>query len=180
MGRLVLLAVLLAAPLSAEMITDYQDDVFLRDHETVRYRIDIEYGSGTEAEVDIVVRGFTAPPRVRILDERRHEVKRREDTDGDWTIAPSFTAREGSDTYYIELDSANPGWDGDFEITISVYASASAGADADVRFDKYFFDYESGNASDHYHCSTSAGGGWTLIALAFAALGCVYLRRRTT
>jgi LPXTG-motif cell wall-anchored protein len=181
MGRLVLLALLIAAaPLSAELVTEYQDDVLLRDHETVRYRVDIDYGTATEADVDVVVRGFTAPPRVRILNEDRREVKEVEDTDGDWTIEPGFTAKDSNATYYIEVDSANPGWEADFEVTISVHAPASAAADADVAFERYYFDHESGDASDHYECSTGTGtDGWPLIGVALAALGTVYLRRRS-
>jgi hypothetical protein len=180
MRYLVILALLLAAPLSAELVGDYQDDVYLRDHETARYRIEIDYGTGTSADVDIIVRGFNAPPRVRVLDEDRDEVREVEDTDGDWTIEPGFTAKDDNSHYFIELDSANPGWEGDFEITISVYASSTAGAAADIHFDKYYFDYESGDDSDHYDCSTGAGtGGWPLIALALAAIGAVYLRLRS-
>jgi MYXO-CTERM domain-containing protein len=179
MRYLVILALLAATPLSAELVTDYQDDVYLRDHETVRYRIDFDYGTGTSADVDIVVRGFSAPPRVRVLDEERDEVREVEDTDGDWIIEPGFTAKDENGTYYIELDSANPSWDGDFEITISVHAPESAGATADIHFDDYRYDYESGDDSDHYDCSTAAGaGGWPVFALALAAIGAVYLRRR--
>lgn len=180
MRYFLLIALLLAAPLSAELITEYQDDVYLRDHETVRYRVDIDYGAGTEADVDILVRGFTAPPRVRVLNENGKEIKEVEDTDGDWTIEPGFTAKDSNSRYFIEVDSANPGWEADLEVTITVHADASAAADADVSFDDFRFDYESGDASDHYNCSTGTrSGGWSLIALVLAALGAVYVRRRT-
>jgi hypothetical protein len=178
MRYFVLLALLAAAPLSAELLTEYQDDVYLRDHETVRYRIDIDYGSGDEADVDVLVRGFTAPPRVRILNEDRREIKEVEDTDGDWTIEPGFTARDTNARYYVEVDSASPSSEADFEVTIRVYAPATSAADADVSFDKFYFDHESGDASDHYDCSTGAGSSWTLIALALAALGALYVRQR--
>jgi MYXO-CTERM domain-containing protein len=179
MRYFLILALLMAAPLSAELLTDYQDDVYLRDHETVRYRVNIDYGTGTEADVDIVVRGFISPPRVRVLNEDRREIREVEDTDGDWTVEPGFTAKDSNASYFIEVDCANPASDGDFEVTIEVHAENTAAASSDVEFEKYYFDYESGDASDHYNCSTGGGtGGWPVFALAFTALGAVYLRRR--
>lgn len=180
MRYFVLLALLCASPLCAEMLTEYQDDVFLRDHETVRYRVDIDYGTGDEADVTILVRGFISPPRVRVLNEDRREIEEVEDTDGDWTVRPRFTARDANAFYFIEVDSANPNSEGEFEVTVQVEADASAAADADVAFEKYYFDYESGDASDHYDCSTGTGtGGWPMFALAIGLIGVVYLRRRT-
>ena len=68
MTRLLLLAVILAgaAAAQAEVVAEFNDEVELRDHETVRYRIDLDYGTGTTADVDIFVRGFWTPPRVRV------------------------------------------------------------------------------------------------------------------
>ncbi|MBZ0136921.1 MAG: hypothetical protein K8I27_11165 [Planctomycetes bacterium] len=177
LGLIILTGVIFSASLSAVVLTEYQDDVYLRDHETVRYRVNIEYGAATEADVDILVRGFISPPRVRVLEPDKDEVKDVRDTDGDWTLDFDFTAKDFHNHYFIEVDSANPGHDGDFEVTIIV--NGDAGGDASVHFVKYYFDYESNDASDHYDCSTHpGGGGWPVALLAGAALGAVYLRRR--
>ena len=167
-----------AAPLAAETVTQYRDDVYLRDHETVRYRVDIDYGTGTDAQLNVFVRGFNVAPRVRILDDRKRELRDVRDSDGDWTINPSITANDSHPYYFVEVDSANPSYDGDFEVTITVGADATNGADASVEFEKYFFDYESGDASDHHDCAAVAGANaWPLALL--AVLGTVvYFRRR--
>jgi MYXO-CTERM domain-containing protein len=168
-----------AAPLSAEFITDYQDDVYLRDHETVRYKVNIDYGTGTDASIDVLVRGFDGPPRVRILDDNRHEIKDVRDHDGDWTVNPSITAHDPIRHYYVEVDSALPSRDGNFEVTITLYAPTGNAADGEIFFDKYYFDYESGDESDHYDCSVHAGAGsWPLALLALTALSALYLGRR--
>lgn len=177
LGLLLFVGMLLSAPLAAVELAEFQDDVYLRDHETVRYRVDIDYGVDTEADVDIYVRGFISPPRVRVLDSDRDEVKDKRDTDGDWTLDFDFTAKDTHDHYYVEVDSANPSHDGDFEVIIVVNGDATG--DASVHFEKYYFDYESGDDSDHYNCSANAGsGGWPLALLAATAIGVVVLRRR--
>lgn len=179
LGLLFITGLLISAPLAAVELAEYHDEVYLRDHETVRYRIDIDYGIGTEADVDIYVRGFISPPRVRVLESDKDEVKDVRDTDGDWTLDFDFTAKDFSSKYYVEVDSANPGLDGDFEVIIVVNGDSTG--DASVGFDRYFFDFESGDESDHYNCSTSTGsGGWPLAMFAGAAIAAVYLRRRVT
>lgn len=186
MGRLTLLIlagllVTAAAPLSAELLVQYQDEVSLRDHETARYRINLDYGTSEWADVDITVRGFNAPPRVRILESDFDEIKDVRDTDGDWTVEPDFIAHDFNSTYYVEVDSADPNAWGDFEITITVYAPDGAGADATVSFVKYYFDYESGDDSDHYDCAVNAGAGsWPLAGLALLAAVAIWRRRRVT
>jgi len=186
MGRLTLLILVgllitAAAPLSAELLVQYQDEVSLRDHETARYRINLDYGTSEWADVDVTVRGFNAPPRVRILEADYDEIKDVRDTDGDWTVEPDFIAHDYNSTYYIEVDSANPNAWGDFEITITVSAPDGAGADATVSFVKYYFDYESGDESDHYDCAVNAGAGsWPLAGLALLAAVAIWRRRRVT
>ncbi|MCZ7607129.1 MAG: MYXO-CTERM sorting domain-containing protein [Planctomycetota bacterium] len=186
MGRLTLLILVgllitAAAPLSAELLVQYQDEVSLRDHETARYRINLDYGTSEWADVDVTVRGFNAPPRVRILEVDYDEIKDVRDTDGDWTVEPDFIAHDYNSTYYIEVDSANPNAWGDFEITITVSAPDGAGADATVSFVKYYFDYESGDESDHYDCAVNAGAGsWPLAGLALLASVAIWRRRRVT
>lgn len=179
---LLLLAGLLisaASPLSAELLVEYQDDVYLRDHETVRYAIDLDYGTGTDASIEVLVRGFNGPPRVRILDDNHHELKDARDTDGDWTVNPSANAHAPIVRYYVEVDSAIPSRDGDFEVTIFVDAPNGNNADAVVFFDKYYFDHESGDASDHYDCTVHSGaGGWPLGMLALAGFAAFWFRQR--
>ena len=94
--------------LSAARYTSLEDhdDVYLRDHETVRYRVDIDYGIGTEADVDIYVRGFISPPRVRVLDSDYDEVKDKRDTNGDWTLDFDFTAKDHHSKYYVEVSGS--------------------------------------------------------------------------
>lgn len=170
-----------AAPLNAETIIEYQDDVYLRDHETVRYAVDLDYGSGTDASIEVLVRGFISPPRVRILDDNHKEIKETRDTDGDWTISPSITAHAPVTRYYVEVDSARPLDEGDFEVTIFVYAEDGNGADADVFFDKYYFDHESGDDSDHYDCTVQSGAGsWPLALIGLFAGGALWFGRRKT
>lgn len=185
MARWILLmlagALIGAAPLAAETLTEYQDDVYLRDHETVRYRVDIDYGTGTTAQLGVVVRGFNTAPRVRILDERKREIRDVRDTDGDWTVEPSITANDSNSYYFVEVDAANAWNEGDFEVTIVVDAPAANNADASVSFEKYFFDYESGDESDHYDCAVHAGAGsWPLAGLALLAAAALWRRRRVT
>ena len=184
MGRwtlLILAGVLIAAaaPLSAEFLVEYQDDITLRDHETARYRIQIDYGTEDWADVDITVRGFNAPPRVRILESDYDEIKDVRDTDGDWDVNPSITAHDPITRYYVEVDSAVPYHDGNFEVTITLYAPTGNAADGEIHFDKYFFDYESGDASDHYDCAAHAGAGsWPLALLALAGVSALWFGRR--
>lgn len=177
LGLLLLVGIVTSAPLSAVVLVEYQDDVYLRDHETVRYRVNIDYGIATDADVDILVRGFISPPRVRVLDSDRDEVKDVRDTDGDWTLDFDFRAKDHHAWYYIEVDSAVPSSDGDFEVTIVVNGDASG--DANVQFVKYYFDYESGDDSDHYDCAVREGAGTLPLALlGGTALVALFLRRR--
>lgn len=168
-----------AAPLSAEIIAEFDDAVYLRDHETARYRIDLDYGSGSEIDVDIFVRGLFDPPRVRVINSSGDEVKDRRDTSGDWILDFDFMAKNPSNTYWVEVDNAIPGRDNDFDVFITVNAAAVDGASATVRFEKFFFDYESGDDSDHYDCTANTGvNGWPLAALGVLAGAALYFRRR--
>lgn len=183
MGRIplwIMAGLLLAAssPLQAELIGDYEDSVYLRDHETVRYRLDIDYGRGAEVDVDIFVRGLHAPPRVRVLEGDFDEVKRRRDTNHDYILDFDFTAKLPNETYFIEVDSAHPWKSGRFDISFEAYAPAVDRADASFRFSKFFIDRESGNDSDHYDCAARPGGGWPLAAFGLVAGGVLWLRRR--
>ncbi|MCB9895569.1 MAG: hypothetical protein H6839_14065 [Planctomycetes bacterium] len=183
MARWILLfisgAVLFGAPLAADTVVQYQDDVYLRDHETVRYRVDIDYGTGTSAQLNATVRGFDTPPRVRILDSNYRELRDVRDSDGDWQVEPSITAFDSHDHYFIEVDSANAWHEGLFEVTITVGADSADNPDADVSFVKYFYDYESGDPSDHNDCAANVGAsGWPLALIATLGAAAVLLRRR--
>lgn len=174
MGRLlVLLMGLLAAPLAATVVADFEHYTYLRSHEAVRYRIDFDYGSGTEAVVEIITRGFDTAPRVTVLDSRRKEVKSRRDNGGDWTLDFSFTAIDEHSTYYIEVESAADWVEGGFETNLLVRAETDA--DADIYVDKYV----SGHDRHHHDCSTGSGqGGLPLAGFAAAAAAIVWFRRR--
>lgn len=179
MTRLVLCAVLAlgAASASAEVIAQFDDDVLLRDHETVRYRIDVDYGAGAIADLDIVVRGFSTPPRVRVLDSNKKELKDVRDTDGDWKLDFDITLHDTHDHYFVEVDSARPGDDSHMDVLLTVSADASNAATADIFIDKFFLDFESGDASDHNDCAAGVGmTPWALLPL--AGLGVLAVRRR--
>lgn len=174
----VLLAVL-AAPASAEVIAEFDDFVYLRERETVRYRIDLDYGTGSEIDVDLFVRGLLDPPRVRVIDSDFDEVKNVSDRSGDWILDFDFWARSPSNTYWIEVDNHVPWRDNELDVFITVNAAAADGAAAEVRFEKFFIDRESGDDSDHYDCAARAGvNGWPLVALGALAIAAVYFRRR--
>lgn len=181
MTRLMLIALVLAGAtaIQAKVIADFDDDVELRAHETVRYRIDIDYGTGGTADVDIFVRGFWTPPRVRVLDSRRKEVKDVRDTNGDWELDFDFEAHDEHAFYFVELDSAWPGDASRFDIYLRVNATIASGATAEIRFVKFFRDYESGDDSDHYDCAVSSRAGlWAIVPLGALALLAVRRRRR--
>lgn len=177
---LALLLALCAAPLMAQdEVIEFNDFVPLRDHETVRYRIDIDYGSDDEVELRVYVRGFGGPPRVRILDEDYDERREVEDTSGDWEVDVTYVARSTSARYYVEVDSDTPWHPADMDINIRVLAPETQGASADVDFVKVFVDRESNDESDHYDCAAHPGAGaWPLAALVLAGLGAATLRRR--
>lgn len=181
MTRLLLLATVLAAATAANaaVIADYNDEVELRDHETIRYRIDIDYGAGATVDVDIFVRGFWTPPRVRVLDSRKREIKDVRDTDGDWDLDFDFEAHDEHEFYFVEVDSAWPGDASRFDVYLTVNAPLTSGASAEIRFEKFFVDYESGDPSDHYDCAVSQRAGlWALLPLgALAVLSRVRRRR---
>lgn len=175
----ILLAVAAAPSLSAEVVTEYNDFVVLDDHETIRYRVQLDYGAGTDADVDIWVRGYDAPPRVRVLDSDRDEKKDVRDTDGDWTLDFDFRAAEPHTVYYIELDSAEPWQEGGFDVRITVNAPAGNGAEATISFSSDFYDHESGDDSDHYDCAAGPGRrGLPLLLPALLGLGAYWFRRR--
>lgn len=179
MTRLILLTVLIlgAAGLSAEVVAEYNDDVELRDHETIRYRVDIDYGLGTSVDVDIYVRGLWAPPRVRVLDSRKKEVKDERDTSGDWILDFDFRAIDEHDHYYIEVDSAWPGHEIKLDVFLKVNAAAADDASATFSFNKFYFDNDN---SDHNGCAASATSPtWALLPLGlFGALALGRRRRK--
>lgn len=174
MGRLlVLLMGLLAAPLAATVVADFEHYTYLRSHETVRYRIDFEYGSGSDAVVEIITRGFDTAPRVTVLDSGRNVVKSRRDNGGDWTLDFSFTAIDEHNVYYIEVESAGHWIEGGFETNLLVRAEPDA--EAVIYVDKY----TTGRSRHHHHCSTGSGhGGLPLAGFAAAAAAIVWFRRR--
>jgi len=163
-----------AAAVHAEVIADFEDEVELRPYETVRYRIDIDYGTGRNADVDVFVRGLWTPPRVRVLDSRKKEVEDVADTSGDWNLDFDFLAHDGHDHYYVEIDSK---WGGDsskFEVFLTVNADALNNASAEVSVSKYKYDYDN---SDHHDCAVSTRAGmWGLLPL--GALALLAVRRR--
>lgn len=176
MTRLLLIAIVLAgaAGVHAEVIAELNDEVELRAYETVRYRIDIDYGTGRNADVDIYVRGLWTPPRVRVLDSRKHEEKDVRDTNGDWDLDFDFEAHDGHDHYYVEVDSAWPGDRSKFEVFITVNADIANGASADVSFSTYKTDHDN---SDHYDCAVNSRAGlWAILPL--GALALLAARRR--
>lgn len=170
---LLLVLVLFAGTLAAERITDFSDTVYLRRYETVRYRIPFDYGSAPSADLRVIVRGFGAPPRVRLLNADFGEARESRDTSGDGIV--DFTHRASQPRYYLEVDSAAPGDSGDFEIRVLIDAADGSGAAAQVEFDKYFRDYY----RDHDHdCSTGETGAWWLGALASMGAALALARRR--
>lgn len=185
MSRLALLCVLslvaisAAQPLAAERIADFSETVYLRDHETVRYRLPITWGAADTVQIRTYVRGFNAPPRVRVLDSNYREIRERADTSGDWILDVTTSGSSSQPRFYVEVDSDWPGHWGDFEIRIQMDVEDGSGATADVEFVKYFFDYESGGPSDHYDCTTGEARSWFLAAL-FGLLAAAWLLRRTT
>lgn len=104
------------------------------------------------------MRGFSAPPRVRLLESDYHEVKERRDTSGDWTVDFEATAVNSQPRYYIEVDSAVSGYASDFEIRVQIDALYGAAPRPEVEFVKYFFDYDNGGPSDHHDCTTGETG----------------------
>jgi MYXO-CTERM domain-containing protein len=162
-----------AGALGAERIVDFNDTVYLRDHETVRYRIPIDYGFGSRVDVRIFVRGFDSAPRARLLNPDFGLARGAEDTSGDWIV--DFTHATGESRHYLEVDSVWGGSSGHFEIRVQIDAEDGTGAFADVQFVKYFVDYESHHNHD---CSTGENSGWWLGALAALALGAWLWRRR--
>lgn len=161
-----LLAFTCAAGAQAAVISQFDHEVRLRAYETVRYRLNIDFGTASVASVDVVVRGFNVPPRVRVLDSRKKEMRDVRDRDGDWKLDFDFNASTEHTTYFIEVDSANPGDRADLDVLITVHADQFADASADVKIDRYFIDRESGDDSDHYDCAARPGAGlWALLPL---------------
>ena len=170
---------LLAAPMMAGTIADYSDYVFLHHHETVRYRVDVEHGTNDTISIDIRIRGWVSPPRIRVLDSDKDERREREDTNGDWEIDTTFHTSTNHDHYYIEVDSMWP-WDwSEFDVDFEARAADEIGADVDFRYLKIFNDYESGDDSDHYDCAARSGAPspWWLVLPAGVAMA-AFLRRR--
>ncbi|MBP9892453.1 MAG: hypothetical protein KBG84_11165 [Planctomycetes bacterium] len=162
-----------AGTLSAERIVDFGETVYLQSYETVRYRIPFDYGTATHADIRIVVRGFDAPPRARLLNADFGLAKESRDTSHDGII--DFTHRASEPRYYLEVDSAHASNSGDFEIRVLIDAEDGADAWAQVEFVKYFHDHE----GDHDHnCSTGESQSGWLGALAAMAAGLWLLRRR--
>ncbi|CAG0966841.1 hypothetical protein GPROT1_01246 [Gammaproteobacteria bacterium] len=162
-----------AGALGAERIVDFSDTVYLRDFETIRYRIPIDYGFGTRVDVRVYVRGLDAAPRARLLNPDFGVAREAEDTSGDWII--DFTHHTNAPRHYLEVDAVWGASAGFFEIRVQIDAEDGTGASADVQFMKYFIDHE------HHHdhdCSTNESSGWWLGALAALALGAWLWRRR--
>ncbi|MCC6572159.1 MAG: hypothetical protein IT462_00075 [Planctomycetes bacterium] len=174
---LVLAALIGAASLQAAEVAEYNDTIFLYDHETVRYRLSIDsYGENETLHVDVYVRGISERPRARVLNSNYSEVKQREDTDGDRIIDFDFTAESPRPRYYIEIDSADPRGDSSFEVRIEISADEAEEASVDIDFQKVFVDYDDGGQSDHVDCAAVPGASmpWALGGLGALAL----LRRR--
>lgn len=176
MRRLLLLVPVLAlcaGSLFAERIVDFSETVFLRDFETIRYRIPFDYGSATSADIRVTVRGFDAPPRARLLNADFGLAQEARDTSGDGII--DFSQRATQPRYYLEVDSAAAGRSGDFEIRVLIDGQDGAGTFAQVEFVKYFHDHE----GDHDHnCATSESQSAWLAALVALAMAAWLWRRR--
>jgi len=152
---------------------DFSDTIFLRDFETIRYRIPIDYGFGSRVDVRIFVRGLDSAPRARLLNPDFGLAREAQDTSGDWIV--DFTHATGEVRHYLEVDSVWGGSSGWFEIRVQIDAEDGTGASADVQFVKYFVDHHSHRDHD---CSTAENNGWWLGALAAVALGAWLWRRR--
>lgn len=108
LGMLSLIAAASAQPLAAERIADFSETVYLRDHETIRYRLPLTWGAADSAQIRTYVRGFNAPPRVRVLDSNYREMRERSDTSGDWIVDVTTTGSSSHPRFYVEVDSEWP------------------------------------------------------------------------
>lgn len=179
MTRLMLITMLAlgAGAANAEILTQFEHNAFLRSYETIRYRIDIDYGSNNFVDIDVEVRGFSGPPRVRVLDTFNKELLDERDTSGDWSLDFDFVGYPDRAVYFIEVDCANPAEAADIGVLLTVNAQSSVTANARVTIDKYYFDHESDDPSDHYDCAANPRAGlWALAP--FAGLAALTLRRR--
>jgi len=181
MTRLLIIAAMMlgAGAAHAIILTQYNDDVWLHAHETIRYRVEIDYGTGTSARIDLSVRGITQPPRVRVLDSLKKEVRDVRDTDGDWKLEFGINAVSIHPVYFVEVDSARPGEGAQMDNTITVSADALNDASAFVSIDRVFKDFESGDDSDHYDCvARPATTLWALLPIGGLAAMAAARRRK--
>ncbi len=180
MGRVLLLAIAaLALPaLSAQTFLEYDDEVFLHDHETVRYRIDVDHGTGTSVLLKLYVRGYNAAPRVRVLDGDRDEISSREDNGADWLL--DYNVRlyaSRGETFFVDVDAKYGFESGWFDVTLQLEAPESQLADGDIFFDKTFTDWRNRDHDDSNDCAVQATGS-TLPLAALGLLAALALWRR--
>lgn len=176
MGRylLFLLAVVGAASANAAVFLEYSDGRFLRDYETVRYRIDLEYGEAAEIRINIIARGLDNAPRVRVLDSRRRILTNRRDNGADHVLDFHYTARASrDDTFFIDVTHKYAPRSGHIDVTLQL--DAETDADGVISFDRYYFDYHRPE-DRHDGCSASAAGTSALPLL--LAAGVLWARRR--
>lgn len=180
MARLwmILLLAIGGASLSAQVFLEYEDSTYLRDYETARYRIDLDYGADNSLDIRIIARGISAPPRVRVLDSDKDILTNRTDNGADGILDFTFHAfANDDDTFYIDLTHKYGAQSGTIELTLQVRESAGQGADATINFDRYFNDYH--RPEDRNDCSTGAGTGTSaLLALLALAAGALWFRHR--
>ncbi len=182
MARLWIIFLLAAggASLSAQVLLEYEDSTYLRDYETARYRIDLDYGADNSLDIRILARGISAPPRVRVRDSGKHILTNRTDNGADGILDFTFHAYANDDNrFYIDLTHKYGGQSGTIELTLQVRESAGQGADATIHFDRYYNDYH--RPEDRNDCSTGSGtGGYALLALLALATGTFWFRQRNT
>jgi hypothetical protein len=176
-----LLLVVVATPvfatgLHALVIFEEADDaLFLRRYESARYRVHVDYGTGTSINMRLWARGLDNPPRIRVLDERRNTIaNRRAGSRRVLDFDLPALAEEGN-IYYVEVTHRYPSDRGDIDVLIQLDAPASQDADGLIRFDGYFRDRD---RVEPYRCAGGNGGGWPLAGVGLVAAAALYLRRR--
>jgi MYXO-CTERM domain-containing protein len=174
---MLLLAAAGASALSAEIFLEYKDSVYLRDYETARYRVDLDYGSGSQMRINIIARGFDHPPRVRVRDSEKDLITNREDNGADGILDFYVTARQSRDrTFFIDVTHKYAGQAGSIDVTLQLDADPEIDADGVIAFDKYYFDYH--RPEDRHDCAAGSGSGSAMMALGVMAVGAMWFRRR--
>lgn len=181
MGRFMLLAfaALLLPALAAQTFLEYDDEIYLRDHETVRYRVDVDFGTGTSVLLKLYVRGLNAAPRVRVLDIDRDEISSRVDNGTDWVVDYNVRlyASKG-ESFFVDVDAKYGFESGWFDVTLQLEAPDAQLADGDIFFDKTFVDWRNrDHRDDHHDCAVRSNAGTGTLA-GFALLGGLALWRR--